>query len=628
MTLENQMRQTSLSAPALPPKESHHGSSTNGSSVGYHTFRDSFEESANETRVYIPVPLQTDLTSGQPIFAADDVETLVVLRNLFAFLCNKPLVATSRYPDIFSVLMQIANFLEKYEFANLDNSNFGEVPKANFSQCINAYNLADVRLSREKTIEAIVLGEQMRSWELYNEGFVHGVGKFEEIAKLESSNSKYQMISTITRNRMEKASMDLYLRLKTVRSRLEDFEFPSLFAGIANSTSSTESKMIRFKSWKSSFLSMRRHTLAYYRDLFGAWPPKANSRKNDFEESGLNRILLRELYQDFSDLYDILVDRNALTSRSADVPSHDDTASVDPQESSPRVLRRLMSEYDRSSPPVQPPIPFDIPQLPSPAVVRMDYDKLDSKKQAKVRAKQLIDDDINLALMQSYNRDSIKPTTFLEDFMKFERKSAHGMSIDEITDLRIGQWIFMYAVLQSLPMVVVDAPGIKWSDGVEYFLCEIPKGTAPWSNESKAHKMSWYGIAGSTGVVSLPADVVDHGVHGVYNRSHCWRMADRWTAHDRYGELPAPQEVSFNDLLPPPPILSPSSSPYRSGSPYRSASPDRQSPRNSVTLGLEALPMPDGVAPSGSRPQSKHDPTKSFTKILGQTNGLHGRKGR
>jgi hypothetical protein len=64
---------------------------------------------------------------------------------------------------------------------------------------------------------------------------------------------------------MERASMDLFIRLKSVRSRLEDFEFPSLFAGIANSTTSTETKTINFKAWKSAFISMRKHTMAIYK---------------------------------------------------------------------------------------------------------------------------------------------------------------------------------------------------------------------------------------------------------------------------------------------------------------------------------------------------------------------------
>jgi hypothetical protein len=74
------------------------------------------------------------------------------------------------------------------------------------------------------------------------------------------------------------------------------------------------------------------------------------------------------------------------------------------------------------------------------------------------------DDEINLALRQSYNQDSVKTTPSLKHLC-ISKESRHGKSMDEICDLRNGQWIFMYAVLQALPMVVVDAPGVRWTKG-------------------------------------------------------------------------------------------------------------------------------------------------------------------
>ena len=78
---------------------------------------------------------------------------------------------------------------------------------------------------------------------------------------------------------------------------------------------------VRFQAWKKAFLAMRKHVMSHYKERYGSWPPKSSSKKNDFEESGLNRILLREVYQDFSDLYDMLVERKSLTTRTADMPS-------------------------------------------------------------------------------------------------------------------------------------------------------------------------------------------------------------------------------------------------------------------------------------------------------------------
>ena len=584
---------------------------------------DSFEELSDEIHLYVPTSKQIESGAGHARSRRnpEEIEALVAVRNLFAFLLGRSLVATSKYPNTFKILLGIADLLEQYEFSNMDSSNFGEVANSTCAQYIHNYKLADIRISREKTIEAIVLGERLRSWELYNEGFVHGVGKYDDITKLRSP--KFNLISDLTRNRMERASMDLYLRLKTIRARLEDFEFPSLFAGFANSTTSDESKTIRFKSWKNSFVSIRRHVIGFYKQQYGDWPPRAKSKKNDFEESGLNRMLLRELYRDFSDLYDMLVDRQSPTSRSADMPIHDESGHPLNRgaEAIPRALRQIMSEYDRSSPPVQPPVPFDIPQLASPAAFRRDFAKLDNKKQVKEQQKKLRDDDINNALMHSYNRDSVKSTPFLEDFMRFERRSAHGRSIGEINDLRVGQWIFLYAVIQSLPMAVVDAPDIKWTNGVEYFLCEVPKGAAPWMKDAHGRKQIWYGVAGGAGMVSLPADVVEHGVEAVYRRSHCWKAAERWTGYHSFVEAPEQPEPGVMDspvlspLIPPPQLLSPGyTNPWVRS---RSSSPVRNRRHSVQILGLEALPLPQGVSLDLPRPATSLDPTKSFNGILG-----------
>lgn len=173
----------------------------------------------------------------------------------------------------------------------------------------------------------------------------------------------------------------------------------------------------------------------------------------------------------------------------------------------------------------------------------------------------------------------------------------------------------MYAVLQSLPLVVVDAPGVKWTKGVEYFLCEVPKGSAPWvQTDSHGVQKNWYGIAGSSGLVSLPADVVEHGVDGIYRRSHCWQVAQTWAGYD----VTNPIALPYDDLLTP---AMPSAAESKSRGIAREISR-----RQSMALGLEQLPMPQGVAPSGSRPISMHDPSKTFGSILAQADGAGKKK--
>jgi hypothetical protein len=603
---------------------------SNGGGVS-HAASSYTNQSTGTKDIYLPLEFDGDLTSPEPRLRGDDLELLVLYRNFFAFMLGGALVATPRQAALYPIFMGIATILGRFEFSNVDSSTFGELVSASFSRYCDELRLADVRSSREKTIEAVVLGERMKSWSLYNEGFVHAAGKLLDMKQIKSP--KYAQISPVTRNRLERASLDLEGRLKTVRLKLDDFEFPSMFSGIANSQTEPEGKMVRFKAWKAAFVSFRKHIIAHYRQRYGAWPPKASSKKNNFEESGLNRLALKEMYKDFCDLYDMLVDRYALTSRATDMQGSDrDTESDDPNESTQHAIRRVESEYDRSTPPVQPPIPFDAPLIPSLSASFNRGHVLVSKTGSKERSKRLKDNEVNEILLGSYNRESIKATPWLEAFLSFERRSGHGKTIDELVDLRCGQWLLLYAILQALPMCVVDARDLRFTEGVEYFLCMAPRGGRPWMREDSSQSRNWYNVASGGGMVSLPADVIDHSVEGIYRRSHCWTVAAQWAQMSI--DMSPTTEMSLEAALPPlppPPMIggrsihsSPQSSPYLSPnlSPQlRPVSPAlsekslrRNANRSSMALGLQEVAPP---VEQTVRAVSVHNPNMTFDTILG-----------
>ena len=537
-TLEGEVstvRNVSQDSPAL-----HGDSESSGSSRGSRVLSEASEPSNQEIHLYLPIDpeITTPYDANQP---PRIVETLVKVRNLFAFLLGQSLVATTRASDTYSIFLGVSEMLQMYDFSNLDGSTYGEVANTSFEEYVEELHMTDVRTSPEKTVEAIVIAEKMRSTLLYNEAFVHAVGKHDDIKKLGSS--KFDLISPLTRNRMERATMDLYMRLKNVHARLNEFEFPDLFSGVMNSRTAEERKIVRFDEWKSSFMATRRAVLAYYKKKYGSWPPKASSKKNDLLTSGLNRLVLIDIYNDFSALYDVLVDRNKLTTRSLDITVEEDDPN-NPDEMITRAMRRVLNEYDNSMPPVQPPVPFDCPILPSHDSVRKPSIAVGSAEDKKSRNKKLKDEKLHTALRASHNKDALpgasangngngngksSPTSFLQFFLAFEHSTGRNKTVDELADLRSGQWLFMYAVLQSLPLLVVDAPGLHYTEGVEYFLCQPSRHGTSWARGDDAGpRMHWYGVTGSNGVVSMPADVVEYGVEGIYRRSHCWKVAERW----------------------------------------------------------------------------------------------------
>lgn len=608
---------------------------------------DYFDNERQELHLYLPVPLNSDLSSPDSRLDVDDVETLVLFRNFFGFLLGQALISTPRHPTLFSVFIEISGLLNRFEFTNFDASNYGETATTSFNNYCQELQIDDLRTEVDKTIEAVVLGERMRSFKLYYEGFVHAVGKFEEIRQLNSST--YRLISPITQKRLERAYLDIENRKRGVEGKLADFDFPSLFAGIANSNVASESKFVRFKAWKTAFVSYRRNTISYYRGRFGSWPPKANAKKNGLTQDGLNRLVIKELYKDMTDLYDMLVDRSSLTTRTTDMatPPIDELDNLDTKEYTVRALRHVMSEYDRSTPPVQPPIPFDLPLIPD--INSIKRKKMDAKKEAKEQEKKRKDSEMNEILVGSYHHQSMKATPFLEEFMRFERRSAHGKNVNEAADLRCGQWLFMYAVLQSLPMLAMDAPNLQHSDGVEYFLCIPPRGSGPWVREDTKGQRSWFGVANGTGVVSLPSDTIGTSVEGIYRSSHCWQAALKWADQEQVfppGEDSSNRTSSLASHQPPQSSVGSSSDPHpalmgpggnpsmislpnRVNSPNASAAAARHSNRQSIHLGLEALPLPAGVTPieQSPVPSTKYNPDSNFDKILeNMGNGKDGKK--
>ena len=568
----------------------------------------SLAEGPREYHIYFP----TKLSSNGPQFSERDIQKLVDARNLFAFLEGQELLRTRAAPTLFHVLVAVSSLLGEFEFTNVDGSTFGEAASTAFGWLSNKERLGDVSQSREKTIEGIIIGERMRSQELYNEAFAHAVGKYEAVKSVKPE--LFGQISINTRNRLERAYLDLGQRQRAADLRLTEFEFPSLFAGIAASTSSEESKFVHFKAWKSHFMSLRKAVLSYYKDLHGQWPPKASSKKNTFVEGGLNRLVLKGLYVDLCGLYDFLADRESLTTRGFDASDDRDVPTVDPTAA---ALRRLLGEFDRSSPPVTPPIPFDIPLVPTMATLNPSYIGMGPKEQNALLTKKLKDHESQLVVAKSHNMYSVHNTPFLEMFKAFEAKESRGKNCSQLADMRYGHWIFMYATLQSLPMLVVDAPGLRYTEGVEYFLCMPSMGSLPWMED--VVKREWYGVASSGHAVVLPSDLVVHGVEGIYRRSHCWTVAAQWVNEGEAGSTHTATEINrtaaLSPLQPPPGFaggelgIRPSS---RDESRNSIGSPDslapehrgrgRQSQRNSIALGLEKLPIPEGIATTPALP--------------------------
>ncbi|KAL5596791.1 hypothetical protein BROUX41_006525 [Berkeleyomyces rouxiae] len=541
-----------------------------------------------EYTLYIPGPPST-----QSDVAPNSTERLVAIRNLFAMLTGQPLVGTKAHSTPTSALFQVATMLEEFGYRSLSGESFGEEVDVAFGFYIRSLDLANLGSSRTGIIEALLLGEKMRSRELYDDAFTHFVGNYSAIQEIKSP--LYDSLYPATREALDRAHLDLMKRLDTLNEKLETFNFPSVFAGVANSTSLEEFQTVDYRTWRMSFARMRNLVTNYYKNKFGNWPPKASSKKNQFTESGLNRMVLSTLYRDMCAIYDLIVDHKSLTTRVMDTALNDmnseDTPTI-------KALRRLLSEYDNSSLPVVPPIPYDTPKLPSFISVSESYESKSEKEKIRFR-KNMKENELILVMEKSY--DYITPSSYpdcglLSEFKTMELREARGKTEAEIQHQRIGHWIFMYCIIQSLPWVVIDSLAVSQSENVEYFLCQPATGNAPWVVDHPKVRKQWY-ITGEGHTVELSADAVMFSTEAVYLRSHCWKMAEQWEREgleeqnaavgggDGPGSSITPPGSIHTESAAPSPVLRPRS---MLGSPRVPSSH-----RSSIAIGLEPISLDD-----------------------------------
>jgi len=432
-------------------------------------------------------------------------EILVAIRNLFAFLVGGPLVATTRFQDISQIFNNIASLLSKFQFRNMDGSNFGEVADTSFSAYVDEFGLMDVRNDMLDALEMLKLGEAMRSVKLYREAFTHAVGMHEQMQNWGDFETEY----AFTHIRLQRARAELEKIINT-SEMLKDFCFPSVFAGFALSKTQKVCDKVDFTAWKGSFNRMRAFVHKYYKNFYGKWPPRADSKNNKGQPSGLHRLVLLKMYEDFSSLYDLLADRKKRTTRTAN-----DIAAAHNATDAPHVfaLQAILLEYDCAYPRSKPPIPFDLPRVPK--------DKRDRKKSQAVD--QILSDKQRGDLLEtSYNHD-VQTTDFIRQFKVWAWREGKEKNVDELADHRYGQWIFMYVIMQNLPLLVVEAPGCQYTEGVAYFICQGNRGEVPWCRNQM--------IRAENGV-NLHPDAISNSTEGTYRRSHCWQRADRWSQQD------------------------------------------------------------------------------------------------
>lgn len=417
----------------------------------------------------------------------------------------------------------------------------------------------DLRNCPDVAAGILVFAEKFQLGEIWREAFCHCVGMLNQM----EGGKEYMEISPITKALIDRASLEIQVRTGLADSRLATFQYDDVWP-----TSS-----LTFSPSKVAFERFQKFLIKHYQSRFGAWPPPPQKDLNNGGGWGFglgggsgaagafSRQIYLQLQRDFAALYDYLVDKDVsweypLTGNSS--PNSTIAGGISTTtlgggpdlRNKPKIVspnKKYFRADDDNLPLTDMLIGFDrvngFPHIPHPyplvpevrgiprqgtsgaiGIQNMAHQhskhgflakrNISNSNTLSSSAIAAMDKAAALALSESTNIHSLlsraASNELVDAFARHEKERSNG----EFTPAegRKGRWILIYGVLQTLATVAGDAPGLKYTEGVEYFLCSKLRGTPPW-------------VSGG-----LPAEEGPGGIDDHHTRSHCWTVMGTWDA--------------------------------------------------------------------------------------------------
>lgn len=550
---------------------------------------------------------------------ADQLRYQLTTRNVFAVLCHVSLVGLSLNQALSDLLVRLEDYVPQNHVDNVFT----------LMSYISARGIDDVRNDAETAIGLLAWSEdpKVRWEEAWREAFVHVAGLYgtSRGRMLMESSADFKKISPITRALLERASLETQLRVQAAEERLAAFSFADMWPMSISVVSSSPSGALVPSPAKEAADRLQRFLVEHYRHIFGGrWPPPPPPQpaNGTFQESPsdtdepiwLTRTVVQALQKDFGALYDYLVNRDIIWDMSETRPSRkwlmvsDSGNKAFEADTTDLPMTDILIEFDNKQrfphiPHPYPLVPESIPaQSASPGAANSTGSPINpsynSSSFLKRRGNRTDSDAasapasghrvaanerrIQLAYTESTNvyvlGSDFTPSDLLDAFVKFEKADRIG-DVDPSLARR-GRWVLLYGVLQTLASVSVDAPNVRFREGVAYHLCPQLKGARlpPWSSSKKAK----HGGASS------------QYLEAAHELSHCWVVPMMWTASNT--------SASEDDEGAPPPTLPPLSLDH--GFPY----PPPLAARSSRATDSDA-----GSAPTWLNSASSQSTTRATT---------------
>lgn len=469
---------------------------------------------------------------------------------MFAVLCHVSLVGLSLHQTLCDLHARLDQYMPHGRNDNV----------LTLMSYISARGIDDVRNDPEAAVGLLAWSEdpKVRWEEAWRESFVHaaglyGTGRGQAVM---DSCADFKGLSPITRALLERASLETQLRVQAAEERLASFDFADMWP--APLVTGSSSGVALSSPAKETADRLQRFFVKHYRNVYGGrWPPapaahgNAPSRGTD-EAVWLTRTVTQALQKDFGALYDYLVNRDIIWDMSETRASRkwlmvSESGNKAFEADAPDLpITDILIEFDNRQrfphiPHPYPLVPESVPaQLQSPTSAlsptgpggsgSMSFLKRNRANTESENASQAggahrpgaLERRVQLAYTESTNiyllGSDFSESELIKSFVKFEKTDRLGEVDPSLA--RRGRWVLIYGILQTLASVSVDAPGVRYREGVPYHLSPQLKGARipPWSKKTGASK---HAVGGR----GAQADYIE----AAHELSHCWTAPGTWT---------------------------------------------------------------------------------------------------
>ncbi|KAH8176768.1 hypothetical protein LIA77_01850 [Sarocladium implicatum] len=464
--------------------------------------------------MYFPAPSSLNRT--------EQLRHQITTRNVFALLYHASLVGLSLYQALTDLHTRLDEYMPP------ESDNVGQI--INY---LSARGIDDVRSNPETAISLLSWseGQDVRWEEGWRECFIHCTGMYRAIER----SADYKTTTPITKALLERACLEMQLRVQSAEERLGDFDYDDMWPA---SLPATESPA------RAAASRLKHMLITHYAQVFGSWPPA--SRGNQLHQPSspieqgqqteddvwLTRTIAMQLQQDFAALYDYLVNRDIVWDMSEARSGRkwlmiSENGNRGFEADTPEVpMTDMFIEFDNKLrfPHIPHPYPL-VPESIRPTVSLPSSSSRGSLFKKSSGSSGRVNDEkagggnsksgaterrVHLAYTESTNiyalGSDFTQSDLIDAYVNFE-KTDRVMDIDPATARR-GRWVLLYGILQTLASVSVDTPRIRYNTGVAYHLSPRLRGSKipPWKGA----------------MTSMGMDEAGHEM------SHCWRVPETW----------------------------------------------------------------------------------------------------